>query len=71
MIKEDSTTSHRQAQPLVTHDQDLHVTETSTILCVITSTVSMPIAVRPVVPITRLEFAQMQGASNLPTRPQP
>jgi len=31
----------------------------------------MAIAARPVVPITWLEFVQIQGASNLPTRPQP
>jgi len=71
MIIEDNTIPHQQPQPLVTHDQDLHVAKTSTKLCANSLTVSMPITVRPVVPIHQLEFAQMQGAPNFSTRPQP
>jgi len=63
MIIVDTTIPHQQAQS--------HVTETLIMLCAIAPIVHMPIAVRPVVPITWSKLAHIQGTSNLPTTLQP
>jgi len=40
-------------------------------LCDIAPIIRMPIAARPVVPITLSELGQIQGTSNIPNTPQP